>query len=278
VLHDPPLALFWSGARPDAVDPPAPAAAIVGARKASDAGLLLAQRLAGAVAEATLGTASAAPGAAGAIRSVSLQDGGKTLVLAITQTTVQLDPAIAGSNGYGDIIPINENLYEGLTRYKNGSAEIEPALRNVQADGGPEQQGAGVGVAVGPLVRGRSRARLEVVVAILRIRWRPAPQRLHEILEQERLVLVHQHGGARVAALHRGHPLADPGPPDPLLHQLREIDELQGPFRAQPHQVPADAHGGPLLHAHEQARCHSSPPLGSLGKVGWRSGKEVTGM
>ena len=69
-----------------------------------------------------------APGAAGAIRSVSLQDGGKTLVLAITQTTVQLDPAIAGSNGYGDIIPINENLFEGLTRYKNGTAEIEPAL------------------------------------------------------------------------------------------------------------------------------------------------------
>jgi DNA processing protein len=52
VLHDPPLALFWSGARSDALDWPAPSAAIVGARKASDAGLLLAQRLAGAVAEA----------------------------------------------------------------------------------------------------------------------------------------------------------------------------------------------------------------------------------
>jgi peptide/nickel transport system substrate-binding protein len=88
----------------------------------------LSAALAGAVAEATLGTASAAPGTRGAIRSVSLQDGGKTLVVAITQTTVQLDPAIAGSNGYGDIIPINENLYEGLTRYKNGTAEIEPAL------------------------------------------------------------------------------------------------------------------------------------------------------
>lgn len=52
VLHDPPLALFWSGARADALDAPTPVAAIVGARKASDAGLLLAQRLAGAVAEA----------------------------------------------------------------------------------------------------------------------------------------------------------------------------------------------------------------------------------
>ena len=35
--------------------------------------------------------------------------------------------AFAGGNGYGDIIPTNENLYEGLTRYKNGGTEIEPA-------------------------------------------------------------------------------------------------------------------------------------------------------
>ncbi len=57
----------------------------------------------------------------------SLQDG-TTLVVAIPQATVQLDPAVAGANGYGDIIPINENITEGLTRYKNGTAEIEPAL------------------------------------------------------------------------------------------------------------------------------------------------------
>ena len=57
-----------------------------------------------------------------------LQDGGKTLVVAIPQATVQLDPAVAGSNGYGDIIPINDNITEGLTRFKNGTAEIEPAL------------------------------------------------------------------------------------------------------------------------------------------------------
>ncbi len=57
-----------------------------------------------------------------------LQDGGKTLVVAIAQSTVQLDPAIAGSNGYGDIIPITGNLFEGLTRFKEGTVEIEPAL------------------------------------------------------------------------------------------------------------------------------------------------------
>ncbi len=61
-------------------------------------------------------------------RAVSLQDGGKTLVVAIAQSTVQLDPAIAGSNGYGDIIPIHDNLTEGLTRFKPGSIEIEAAL------------------------------------------------------------------------------------------------------------------------------------------------------
>ena len=60
--------------------------------------------------------------------AVSLQDGGKTLVVAIPQATVQLDPAVAGSNGYGDIIPIHDNLTEGLTRFKPGTVEIEPAL------------------------------------------------------------------------------------------------------------------------------------------------------
>jgi peptide/nickel transport system substrate-binding protein len=84
--------------------------------------------LAGAIFDAGLNRAGAAGTANGPIRSVSLQDDGKTLVLGITQATVQLDPSIAGSNGYGDIIPVNENLYEGLTRYKNGTAEIEPAL------------------------------------------------------------------------------------------------------------------------------------------------------
>jgi peptide/nickel transport system substrate-binding protein len=59
--------------------------------------------------------------------AVSLQDGGKTLVVAIPQATTGLDPAIPAS-GYGDIIPTAENLTEGLTRFQLGSAEVEPAL------------------------------------------------------------------------------------------------------------------------------------------------------
>lgn len=59
---------------------------------------------------------------------LALQDGGKTLIVAIPQATAQLDPAVAGSNGYGDILPVWDNVTEGLTRFKPGTVEIEPAL------------------------------------------------------------------------------------------------------------------------------------------------------
>lgn len=59
---------------------------------------------------------------------LALQDGGKTLIVAIPQSTVQLDPAVAGSNGYGDILPVWDNVTEGLTRFTPGTVEIEPAL------------------------------------------------------------------------------------------------------------------------------------------------------
>ncbi len=60
--------------------------------------------------------------------ALAFQDGAKTLVVAIPQSTVQLDPAVAGSNGYGDILPLVDNITEGLTRFKPGTVEIEPAL------------------------------------------------------------------------------------------------------------------------------------------------------
>ena len=83
----------------------------------------LAAPVASALATATTRAGLAAPGLA-----LHLQDGGKTLVVAIPQSTVQLDPAVAGSNGYGDIIPLADNITEGLTRFKPGTVEIEPAL------------------------------------------------------------------------------------------------------------------------------------------------------
>jgi ABC-type transport system substrate-binding protein len=76
----------------------------------------------------TLATMATRSGVAAPALSLQMQDGGKTLVAAIPQATVQLDPAIAGSNGYGDIIPITDNTTEGLTRFKPGTVEIEPAL------------------------------------------------------------------------------------------------------------------------------------------------------
>jgi peptide/nickel transport system substrate-binding protein len=72
--------------------------------------------------------ASAATREGAAAPRIAVQDGGKTLVVAIPQATVQLDPAVAGSNGYGDILPLVDNITEGLTRFKPGTVEIEPAL------------------------------------------------------------------------------------------------------------------------------------------------------
>ncbi|MFN8592516.1 MAG: ABC transporter substrate-binding protein [Thermomicrobiales bacterium] len=79
---------------------------------------------------AALGLAAPFAASGLATRGIALaaQDGGKTVVAAIPQATVQLDPAVAGSNGYGDIIPLADNITEGLTRFRQGSAEIEPAL------------------------------------------------------------------------------------------------------------------------------------------------------
>jgi peptide/nickel transport system substrate-binding protein len=81
----------------------------------------LAMPIASALASAATREGLAAP-------KVAFQDGGKALVVAIPQATVQLDPAIAGSNGYGDILPLVDNITEGLTRFKPGTVEIEPAL------------------------------------------------------------------------------------------------------------------------------------------------------
>jgi peptide/nickel transport system substrate-binding protein len=84
--------------------------------------------MAGAIYSASQTGALAASGGRATVFDARLQDGDKTLIVSFPQATLQLDPANAGVSGYGDIIPINENLYEGLTRFKNGAAEIEPAL------------------------------------------------------------------------------------------------------------------------------------------------------
>lgn len=81
----------------------------------------LAVPMAASLANAALREGMAAP-------VLALQDAGKTLIVAIPQATVQLDPAVAGSNGYGDILPVWDNVTEGLTRFTTGGVEIEPAL------------------------------------------------------------------------------------------------------------------------------------------------------
>jgi DNA processing protein len=51
-LHDPPLAVFWTGGRQDALAWPAPVAAVVGSRRSAEAAARLAERLAAAVSAA----------------------------------------------------------------------------------------------------------------------------------------------------------------------------------------------------------------------------------
>lgn len=82
----------------------------------------------GLAAPIALSLANVAERAGAAVPALALQDGGQTLIVAIPQATVQLDPAVAGSNGYGDILPVWDNVTEGLTRFKTGGVEIEPAL------------------------------------------------------------------------------------------------------------------------------------------------------
>src|SRR5688500_19948280 len=60
--------------------------------------------------------------------TLAFQDGGKTLVVAIPQSTVQLDPAVAGSNGYGDILTLVDIINEGLSGFKPVKAVIVTAL------------------------------------------------------------------------------------------------------------------------------------------------------
>jgi DNA processing protein len=81
-LHDPPLALFTSGPRSEALDWAAPSAAVVGSRRAAETGLQLAHRLAGAVAAAGgLVVSGLALGIDAAAHGGALEAGGVTLAV-----------------------------------------------------------------------------------------------------------------------------------------------------------------------------------------------------
>jgi DNA processing protein len=81
-LHDPPLAIFVSGARPDGLCWPQPVAALVGARRATDAGLAIARRLAAGVAESGgLVVSGLALGVDAAAHDGALSAGGVTVAV-----------------------------------------------------------------------------------------------------------------------------------------------------------------------------------------------------
>lgn len=98
----------------------------------------LALPLASALAVSASARTSAGPASGPSLSGAKLQGDGNAVVAAIPQKTLNLDPALAGADGYGDIIPMSGNLTEGLTRFKIGSVEVEPALAekwDVSADG-----------------------------------------------------------------------------------------------------------------------------------------------
>ena len=81
-LHDPPLAVFLCGPRADALRWPAAAAAVVGSRRSTDAGLLLAERLAEGVAAAGgLVVSGLALGVDAAAHTGALSAGGVTVAV-----------------------------------------------------------------------------------------------------------------------------------------------------------------------------------------------------
>jgi DNA processing protein len=81
-LHDPPLAVFVAGARAEALAWPGRSAAVVGARRASQDGLRLATRLAGAVAGAGgLVVSGLARGVDAAAHEGALEAGGATVAV-----------------------------------------------------------------------------------------------------------------------------------------------------------------------------------------------------
>jgi DNA processing protein len=81
-LHDPPLAVFVSGPRIDALTWPRPVASMVGSRRATEPGLMLARRLAAGVAESGgLVVSGLALGVDAAVHDGALSAGGVTVAV-----------------------------------------------------------------------------------------------------------------------------------------------------------------------------------------------------
>jgi peptide/nickel transport system substrate-binding protein len=62
------------------------------------------------------------------LRHAEAATAARTIVVSNPSAPTNPDPPVTASAGYGDTMVINGNLYEGLVRYKVGTAELEPCL------------------------------------------------------------------------------------------------------------------------------------------------------
>lgn len=77
---------------------------------------------------ALLEMAGVAPSALPTVAPVRAASASRTVVVSNASPVTNPDPPVTASTGYGDIIVINQNLFETLVRYKAGTTQLEPAL------------------------------------------------------------------------------------------------------------------------------------------------------
>jgi hypothetical protein len=157
---------------------------------------------------------------------------------------------------------------------------LELAIQDVDGLRRAQKDGSGVGMAVGPFVgKQPSPARLEVVVTVASIGWSPSLEKVLEIGQEQRFVLVYRDRGGRMLRVYVDEAVGDPRAANALPDELRQVDELLSLLGSQMDEITRHSERCCFLLAHEETDSHgkSSFPLGRallLVKIGF-SGRSV---
>jgi hypothetical protein len=128
--------------------------------------------------------------------------------------------------------------YRPVPRGKYSLADLELAVHDVQRLGRSQEDGTGVRMAVGPFFgKGLKRAGLTVVMPIRALGGCPSFQEILEVVQEQRLVLVHYDGRRGVPRVYVDEPIRDAGPANSFPYQLGQVDELLVFFGTQVNQV-----------------------------------------